>query len=117
MTNSNWKPVAWIRGDKAMTQDTLSDHDIADQSDLLSHGWTPVYSAPVKPAAVAVPDGWVLVPKEPTQRMLEVMHLRYWRGTATGETVSAHWKDCSAPLWKETYREMLAAAQAKGEKP
>lgn len=59
-------PAAWIRGDKAMTQDTLSDHDLADQSELMSHGWVPLYAAPVpaQPATLPLEIAGSLLPDD-----------------------------------------------------
>lgn len=58
--------------------------------------WTPLYK--VQPAASS-PDGWKLVPIEPTQRMIDA----HTEGMVSGGATRA-------------YRAMLAAAPAPGDK-
>lgn len=54
--------------------------------------------ATIPPEPVAVPDGWKLVPKEPTREMLDAAHTNFRRDVEID------------PLLKTSYRAMLAAA-------
>ena len=96
-------PAAWIRGDRAMTQDTLSDHDIADTQELLRHGWQPLYAAPVQ---AQVPDGYAGVmvwvgPWKAAQIVSEV-EIRLERDTGNAMTNAS-----------QRCLDMIAAAQKK----
>lgn len=99
------EPVAWRAWD-----DNLSRWDFTlwpDEECNDGREWAPVYtSAPPKPdAAPSVPDGWQLVPVEPTQRMLEAAFLRI-----ESEGIST-----TPWLRASIYRAMLAAAPKPGE--
>lgn len=72
----------------------------------------PLYAAPVPPAAVAViPDGFVLVPKNPTLEMERAACLN-WSGYAQDSS-----DDFFPTKWEivQVWDAMLAAEQAQGE--
>ena len=67
--------------------------------------WTPLYTAP--PPAVAMPEGYALVPVEPTQAMLD----------AAGMCIVPEGKKWLDDSNRETWTAMLAAAPEAPEAP
>lgn len=60
------------------------------------------------PPAPALPDGWKLVPVEPTPDMISALHAGYW-GDPVVKTYETMMEE-SRELWRRTYTKMLAAA-------
>lgn len=97
------QPVAW----RYTADDGYSSFQVSAPSVLIRYrykDWTPLYAAPPAPeqrscetATCAVPEGYAMVPVEPTEKMLEE---------------GGMWTDAYA-IWEA----MLAAAQAKEGKP
>jgi hypothetical protein len=63
-----------------------------------------LYTHPAQP-----PEGWQLVPVEPTEEMRKQMHYAYW------QTPQLPFHDRSPELWNATYKAMLQAAPKPGE--
>lgn len=70
------EPAAWlvtgsrVLMDVAMTSAQAADRRISERGGDGSRK-APLYAAPVPPAESAVPDGWKLVPVEPTPEMVQ----------------------------------------------
>lgn len=67
-------PIAWIHAGDVESQRQNPDN-VAYVLAKPSHGYVPLYAAP--PAA-AVPEGYALVPVEPTKVMLDAGHAAAW---------------------------------------
>ncbi len=57
--------------------------------------------------AKQIPEGYALVPVEPTEEALKGMHMAYCNN------LTGH--ECSKPLWVRIYKAMLSASQPKGD--
>ncbi|MDA5066508.1 DUF551 domain-containing protein [Klebsiella pneumoniae] len=89
------EPVAWR---EPFTGRCVSSIFYQDGSSPLDHGYEPLYAAPPEPV---VPDGYVMVTKEPTEAML------------TASYMFAH-----VDATRESWSAMLAAApQSPGSEP
>jgi len=104
------EPDAWLRHDgfKAMTDDEKASWIESGNSEVVEEYTKPLYLHPPQPQATTpVPEGYVLVPIEPTDAMCEAA----WDGEGV-DYVGEHKRIHRADL---AYIRMLAAAQ--GEKP
>lgn len=90
------KPVAFTddEGLRNVKNGTFGEMFNGDYIDKFDGQWLGVY---LTPPAASVPDGWKLVPTQPTQRMIDA----HTEGMANGGATRA-------------YRDMLAAAPAPG---
>jgi hypothetical protein len=96
------EPVAWLVVSKYIGGKALSiEWNI--EADVMAHsfGRLPLYTHP--PAQPAVPEGWKLVPVEPTEIMQDA-------GVVVMPTVDCHPYDAGM-----VYKAMLAAAPTQGE--
>ncbi|MBN0646179.1 hypothetical protein JTM27_33675, partial [Pseudomonas aeruginosa] len=106
------QPVAWMH-DQPNRVDVIhrdvkdllqrvpgSSRGIHRPLDVSEHYTIPLYAAPVAQAQHSVPEGWKLVPVEPTEDVLEAIH----NGGYVGDDQELRW----------FYQSILAAAPAPG---
>ncbi|ENN8045670.1 hypothetical protein ACAK01_005447 [Pseudomonas aeruginosa] len=106
------QPVAWMH-DQPNRVDVIhrdvkdllqrvpgSSRGIYRPLDVSEHYTIPLYAAPVAQAQHSVPEGWKLVPVEPTEDVLEAIH----NGGYVGDDQELRW----------FYQSILAAAPAPG---
>ena len=76
--------------------------------DLTDWGFKPTHWAPLilpgAQPAPSIPEGWKLVPIEPTVKIRKAMHYAYWKSP------QLPYHDGSPELWNAAYAAMLAAA-------
>lgn len=88
------KPVAWCREPDKYGRRKLS---FEKPTGITASTWHPLYALPGAQPAPSVPEGWKLVPIEPTQEMRDA-----WELAPVCEYADA--------VFRCAYREMLAAA-------
>lgn len=111
------KPVAWVyaadleKGDGCFGD--VKGEVIMGRGGNWVNADTPLYAAPTAVSAQMHPEGWQLVPKEPTQEMLDACgpKPKHWDATPVSRRV----RESADRMRREEYKAMLAAAPAKQE--
>lgn len=105
------QPVAWITRQTKDGKQRLEFGHVASNIEYckVHHEWEwqPLYLAPQAPPAAAVPEGYALVPVEPTEAMLNAA--RDWSLKKYGQAVG---NDGA----RGCYAAMLAAANKEGDR-
>ena len=102
------EPIAWamLRADGLVLDVICPD----EHNDVYEGAYTvPLYAAP-QPAP-AVPDGWVMVPREPTRDMC-VAAVVLNNGNAVYKNVKAEALEIEEQIYAEVYEAMIAAARS-----
>lgn len=114
------EPVAWrLASVGGKAKFPWHDISVAQPNDNdIAKGWHVeyAYAAPTDGrstndvvAAYREPDGWQLVPKEPTDEMARAMHEDQWNAEPDGEYHGEPTTSATA-IWKQAYRAALAKA-------
>lgn len=84
---------------------SFTDREWRAESDTWAAAWKAAkrHEAQARPAP-SIPEGWKLVPIEPTVKIRKAMHYAYWKSP------QLPYHDGSPELWNAAYAAMLAAA-------
>ena len=99
--------------------------DVSDLAEVINHFCAKVAAPPPQ----QVPEGWVLVPREPTEEMVKAVRefrkrgsylshpeVRDWRGQSNGDTFESWENDYSAALCRAALAAAPVRAKEEGEK-